>query len=175
MKIENILKIDYPKLEIKNFMDIGGGTGQHTKNVYEYCKGNPYILEGDAENNHLKNKEAKKVKWNSSADNFKYYRSFNFLKEHYAEHFPQAILIDCENIQLPEDLKFDLIYSHASWGYHYPISTYYDFIQKHSHKNTLIIVDIRNSKNQIKTDECFKIVKTYAKNGKWHRCLIELV
>ena len=175
MKIENILEIYFPNLKIKNFIDIGAGTGQHTKEVYKYCNGNPYILEGDAENNYLKNKEAKKVKWNSSADDFNYYHTFTKLKDHHAQHFPQAILIDCDNIQLPEDLKFDLIFSHASYGYHYPISTYYDFIQKHSHKDTLIIVDIRNFKNQIKTDECFKIVKTYAKNRKWHRCLIELV
>lgn len=39
--------------------------------------------------------------------------------------------------------RFDLIYSNRSWGFHYPIHTYRDWIQQHSHQNTVMIAQLR--------------------------------
>lgn len=41
--------------------------------------------------------------------------------------------------------KFDLIVSLISWGFHYPVSTYIELIDKISHDQTRLILDIRKN------------------------------
>ena len=50
-----------------------------------------------------------------------------------------------------EDIKFDLIYSFESCGFHYPITTYKDFLKRHIDKSTVLIFDVRRkaSKEQL--------------------------
>ena len=42
-------------------------------------------------------------------------------------------------------IKFDLITSYFSCGFHYPVKEYKELIQRHSHENTRIILDLRCS------------------------------
>jgi hypothetical protein len=39
--------------------------------------------------------------------------------------------------------SFDLIYSNRSWGFHYPVTTYRDWILEHSHAGTVMIAQLR--------------------------------
>ena len=39
--------------------------------------------------------------------------------------------------------RFDLVYSNRSWGWHYPIETYRDWIAEHSHEHTVMIAQLR--------------------------------
>ena len=174
MQIEDILMQFYPNISIKNFLDIGGGYGKKTKEVYEYCNGIPWILEGNAENNSVKNKNHRKAKWNISSNDFSYYHKFSTLKDYYIKKFPQVNLVDCDNIDIPDSIKFDLIFSNMSYGFHYPISTYYNFIKKYSNESTLLIVDIRRFRSKLKTDECFEILQTFNSTRKFDKCLIKL-
>ena len=46
-------------------------------------------------------------------------------------------------LNIPENKKFDYIFSYSSCGVHYPLETYKELILKHSHKNTVCIFDLR--------------------------------
>jgi hypothetical protein len=56
---------------------------------------------------------------------------------------PTYHLIDCNVLNIRDDIKFDIITSWLSCGFHYPVSTYRELILKHSHKNTRVVVDLR--------------------------------
>jgi len=58
-------------------------------------------------------------------------------------------LIDVNNIVIPQDIKFDLITSWLSCGFHYPSSTYRDLVLKHSHADTVVAFDLRLTKQSI--------------------------
>ena len=62
-------------------------------------------------------------------------------------HIGYSTIVD--NINLDSDLKFDLITSWVSCGFHYPANTYKELIEKHSTSDTKIILDIRKNKQQI--------------------------
>ena len=53
-------------------------------------------------------------------------------------------LFDDVNYKTIND-KFDLILSFRSWGYKYNIDVYLDFVLQSINKNTVLIIDIRNS------------------------------
>ena len=53
-------------------------------------------------------------------------------------------LVDANNISIPSDVKFDLIYSFLSCGFHYPVTTYRDLILQHSNANTRLIFELRD-------------------------------
>jgi hypothetical protein len=44
--------------------------------------------------------------------------------------------------------KFDVIMSESSMGFHYPVRTYKELIEKHSHSNTKIFCSLRDIKNK---------------------------
>jgi hypothetical protein len=75
---------------------------------------------------------------------------------------------------LSEDLKFDLITSYLSCGYHYPLSTYKELILKHSHKDTKLVFDIRNRKGALILEEGVEVVHEFYKHGgKYAMCQIK--
>ena len=81
-------------------------------------------------------------------------------------------LVDADNIQLPEDLKFDLIYSSLSCGYHYSADCYKDLIQRHSHSDTRVIFDIRKRARNYQPIEILEVIDDQPKHMK---CLIRFL
>lgn len=45
--------------------------------------------------------------------------------------------------QFPSEQTFDLVMSHIAWGFHFPISTYYDSVVAVTRPGSLLYVDIR--------------------------------
>lgn len=78
-------------------------------------------------------------------------------------------LINADNIDLPEGLKFDLIYSSLSCGFHYSADCYRDLIQRHSHADTKVIFDIRKRARRYQPIEIVEIIDDYSKHIK---CLV---
>ncbi len=78
-----------------------------------------------------------------SVDSFRFYNTITDLKNSFDKRQLSYTFVDANNIDLPDHLKFDLIYSNQSCGYHYPIETYKELIQAHSHKDTTVILDLR--------------------------------
>ena len=69
----------------------------------------------------------------------------------------QYTFVDANDPQIPQDIKFDLVCSWLSCGYHYPVSTYTDLIRKHTDKDSVIIMDFRRKTLSQQQDQ-FEIV-----------------
>ena len=76
-------------------------------------------------------------------------------------------MLDCDNLKLP-NIKFDLITSWLSCGFHYPVSTYAEMIKKHSHRDTRIVFDLRTNikTKEIMLEDCFEIISIICTSGK---------
>jgi hypothetical protein len=126
-----------------------------------------YLIEGVSEKN---NKEQSRDAKFGQADNFVYYHSKAELNAEWDRLELQRTHLTPENCsKLKKSTTFDLIFSFKSCGAHYPMSTYTDFIRKHSNKNTRLIFDLRNGQdtfNSIGID--YEIVDVIAQSKK-HR------
>ena len=65
------------------------------------------------------------------------------------KHFLEANNIKKDKINIYDvdkdeliDLKYDLVISLVSWGYHYPLETYIDYLKKNATNKTIFIFDI---------------------------------
>jgi SAM-dependent methyltransferase len=59
-------------------------------------------------------------------------------------------IIDVDRDALPPDISFDVILSLFSWGFHYPIQTYLEYVKGHLARNGTLIVDCRKGTDGIK-------------------------
>ena len=102
-------------------------------------------LDGDVSANKDKTLAlARDTEYHASADNFLFYNKLETLNEQLFLLGPKNYhLIDCNSISIAEDIKFDVITSWLSCGFHYPVNTYRDLILKHSHENTKVVMDLR--------------------------------
>lgn len=144
-KRENFeLASKYLPVAPKKILDIGCGLAWESRLFNQTYGSELWLLDGDTKNNDTKSPSAATGNYHSTSDEFLYYYPLqkidNELKKLGTENYH---LIDCNNIQIDENIKFDLITSWVSCGFHYPSSTYRDLILKHSHPDTKIIFDIR--------------------------------
>lgn len=160
-KQENFLAVDsYLNFAPASILDIGCGLAWESRMFNEKYGSELWLLDGDKSNNEVTINSID-CGWRNNSKDFLYYNSLEILDQELKKRNTKNYhLIDCNNITIPEDMKFDVITSWLSCGYHYPISTYRDFIKKHSHENTRLIFDIRIA---LKThepyiEECFEII-----------------
>lgn len=151
-----------------SILDIGCGLAFEAREFNKNHNTEIWLLDGDASAN--KNKVgAKDVGYNASPDHFRFYHSFDWLKSQLAARGAQNYrMVDVNNIDIPADKKFDVIWSFLSCGFHYPASSYRDLILRHSHENTRVIVDLRT---ELKTkavykEDCYDIVGQIAEGRK---------
>jgi len=146
-----------------NILDIGCGLAKESEYFQKKYNSNLWLLEGEQSNT------GRDVKW-GSAESFSFYNKINDLKTSWNSRQLRYNFVDANNIQIDDDVKFDLIYSGVSCGFHYPANTYKNLIKKHSHENTKIVFDLRTriihqdveileiiqeTKKQIKAVICF--------------------
>jgi len=168
--------IDYiGDIRIDKILDIGAGIANDSKHLQKFYDSEIWILEGDSKNNIKKTDTVRKAKWNNSADEMSYYWDLDKLNAvHKRKGTKKYHIVDCDNIKFPENIKFDLISSYLSCGFHYPISTYYNVIKKYSYDNTRYIFDIRLGKGQKPVLESeTEIVKIIHQTKKYARCEIK--
>jgi hypothetical protein len=135
----------------KRILDIGCGLAWESRLFNSKYNTEIWLLDGDVDANENKDPEkANHGKWHKDPNSLLFYHSIDFLdrqlKESGVENYH---LIDVNNINIPVDVKFDVITSWLSCGFHYPVSTYRDLILKHSHENTVIAMDLRITKQSI--------------------------
>jgi hypothetical protein len=175
-KIKNFEYIDqHFNIPFNNILDIGCGKAYESREFNKKYKSNLWLIEGNSTNN-TDLATASKGKYHSSADEFLYYFPIDSVKKELDNLNTQNYtLLDCSNkIELSEDLKFDLITSYLSCGYHYPLSTYKELILKHSHKDTKLVFDIRNRKGALILEEGVEVVHEFYKHGgKYAMCQIK--
>jgi hypothetical protein len=127
-------------------LDIGCGLAWESRLINEKYNTELWLLDGDSSANESKPSFARDINYNESAEQFLFYHPLTLLNDELVKLGTKNYhLIDCNNINISEDIKFDVITSWLSCGFHYPATTYKDLILKHSHKDTRIIVDIRTS------------------------------
>ena len=151
LKRENFELVDkyLPSAPLK-ILDIGCGLAWESRLFNQKYGSELWLLDGDTKNNDTKLLTASEGEYHSTPNEFLYYYPLQKLDEELKKLGTQNYyLVDCNNIQIGEDVKFDLITSWVSCGFHYPSSTYRDLILKHSHENTKIIFDIRIKTKQI--------------------------
>jgi hypothetical protein len=97
-----------------------------------------------------------KVSYGFDSKNKESYNSINSTKlfiRNNSINKSKFILIDIDKDKLPK-VKFDIVISLLSLDYHYPFNSYYKYLKKNSHKETIFIFDT------IRVDCLKKIFKT---------------
>ena len=137
---------DYLQQPPVTLLDIGCGLAWESRLFQKTFNTELWLLDGDTSANEDKPITARDVNYNTSADNFLFYYPLEKLNQELIKLETENYhLVDCNNIDIQEDIKFDLITSYFSCGFHYPVKEYKELIQRHSHENTRIILDLRCS------------------------------
>ena len=167
----------YLSQPVGRLLDIGCGFAHESRCFAEKYGTELWLLDGDQQQNRDKPESASYGNWNTTSDNLYFYHTFDFLNAKLQELGTKNYhLIDTNNINIDENVKFDLITSWLSCGHHYPVKTYIDLMKKHSHKDTRIILDIRckgTSTNFIGVDG-FEVVNVVSHAGGKKRATVEI-
>jgi hypothetical protein len=123
----------------KYILDIGCGFAGVSQLFQKKYGTELWLLEGDVESTATHTRKAKY----GDVDNFKFYLPLDMLHDHWNSQGLKYNFLDANNIQLKNDIKFDLVCSWLSCGYHYPIATYKKLILDHTNLESKIIMDFR--------------------------------
>lgn len=136
----------------KRILDIGCGLAWESRKFAAKYGSELWLIDGDVVNNESKDpKKANHGKWHvDPTASMLFYHKIDFLDQQLKESgVTNYHLIDVNNINIADDVKFDVITSWLSCGFHYPVSTYRNLILKHSHDQTVIAMDLRLTKQSI--------------------------
>jgi SAM-dependent methyltransferase len=174
---QNFETVDaYLDQPVGRLLDIGCGFAYESRWFNEKYGTELWLLDGDASTNATKSETASYGNWNDNSSELKFYHTFDFLDAKLKQLGTKNYhLVDANNINIPEDVKFDVITSWLSCGHHYPVRTYIDLMKRHSHAGTRIILDIRTKGvAQVPIGvEGFEIVNKISNYGK-KRCTAEI-
>jgi len=139
---ENFETLDsYLNFQPKNILDIGCGLAYESEKFQKKYNTNLYLLDGDVE---ATKGNSRDIKY-GTVDDFKFYNSIADLKKSWNDRKIRYNFVDANKIEIPNEIKFDLIYSLLSCGFHYPVTTYKHLIDNHSTDDTVIIMDFQKS------------------------------
>ena len=161
---------------VGRLLDIGCGFAWESRWLNEKYGTELWLLDGDASNNVNKPETASYGNWNTDSSELKFYHTFEFLDLKLQQLGTKNYhLVDANNINIPDDVKFDVITSWLSCGHHYPVATYIDLMKKHSHAGTRIVLDIRTkgAAQALIGVEGFEVVNKISQYGK-KRCTAEI-
>ncbi len=104
-------------------------------------------------------------------DQASYYNDITLTKSLLKENnvpIEKVSYIDINNDSLPMNIKYDVIISILSLSFHYPFSTYSDFINKTLKENGILILDVRDNTTELENilthfKGC-EVIKKYKKN-----------
>jgi len=143
---------------VGTMLDIGCGLAREASMFQKAFGTKLYLLDGDFDSTKDNRRDIKY----GPVDNFKFYSKIDDLKKFWDSQDMDYTFVDANNILVDENVKFDLIYSAVSCGFHYPATTYKKLLTHHVHKDTKIILDIRKDSNQSGI-EIINIVSTFRK------------
>ena len=130
---------EYLKTPPKRILDIGCGLARESEYFQKKYDTELYLLDGDFEST----KQRRRDNFWGSADSFKFYSPIEELKKSFDERNMKYTFVDALDPRIEKDVKFDLIYSFLSCGFHYPANTYRNMIKAHSYDDTKVIIDCR--------------------------------
>jgi SAM-dependent methyltransferase len=160
----------YQELKIKNFnnvdtllntppkriLDIGCGYAFESEMFQKKYQTELYLLDSSIDNTIDLQRQTNY----GPAEGFSFYNTINKLRQCYDQRNMNYKFIDTNNIDLDKSIKFDVIYSFLSCGFHYPANTYKQLITSHSTSNSIIILDLRKKHltEQLKDIKIVKVV-----------------
>ena len=139
----------------KRILDIGCGFANVSKQFQEKYGSELWLLDGDMATNPETSKRVNKF---GSIDDFQFYATVSELKAQWDRQGMRYTFVDANNINIPQDIKFDLVYSWISCGFHYPVSVYKDLVMKHTTEESVVIMDFRRKSLPLQQQD-FEIVK----------------
>ena len=155
----------------KNILDIGCGLAFESEMFQKKYQSNLYLLDGDFETT----KELSRDNGYGPSSSMKFYSKIEDLIQSFNNRNMVYTFIDTKNIDIPANTIFDLVYSNVSCGFHYPLSTYFDLLQKHTDEDTIIVMDIREKTLMEQIDSRFKILDKKRCNKKISKCKLKLI
>ena len=158
----------YIKKTPGSILDIGCGLAFESEMFQKKYNCSLHLLDGDFENTQERNR---KVNYGDT-ETMAFYSKVEDLKKSWDSRGLNYNFVDANDLVLDTNVKFDLVYSFESCGFHYPISTYNKFLKKHTTKETIFIFDIRRkSKTEQLTD--FIIVDTINTTKKYDTLVLK--
>lgn len=124
----------------KRILDIGCGYAHVSEHFQRKYGTELYLLDGDIRDNPATANRTSKY---GPVQDFMFYSTVEDLRKSWDSRNLKYTFIDANNINIAPDVKFDLVYSWISCGFHYPISVYKKLIQQHTDANSTIIMDFR--------------------------------
>jgi SAM-dependent methyltransferase len=141
--ISKILKNKCNIKNIKNILDIGCGMSHRSILLTQEYGNKLYLIDGDSSNNDKSKTRGNKF---STVDNFKSYFHLSDIRNKVDKFNIDYELYDFnKGIDIDKNIKFDIICSFLSCGFHYPFKTYNFIYKNNSHSNTIFIFDIRDN------------------------------
>jgi len=139
----------------QRILDIGCGLAFESERFQRQYNSDLYLLDGDFDTTADQGRDRKY----GTADTMQFYCKISDLQNSFAERRMRYHFVDAHHVALPETLKFDLIYSNVSCGYHYPLATYLDVMRKHSDNNTVMIFDLHQAHVEEQVSGLFEILE----------------
>jgi len=168
--INSMTKKDYntiesflPKCNVNNILDIGCGLG--TIDVYFYYKFPNAELFLQDKTDTIKNDR----KYNGFNETYYYYNNLALLEEFLSlNNVKNFHIIDGEDL-FKTNVKFDLVLSLLSCGWHYSISQYLDYIRTHIAEKGTLVIDVRNNtEEQLLYNTFHNVNRIFNENEKRH-------
>jgi len=151
----------------KNILDIGCGFAWESYFFQKNHNVDLWLMDGDFDTT----KARKRATNYGTTESMAFYSKIPDLKKSWDERGMSYNFLNANDLNLPNNIKFDLIHSGLSCGFHYPANTYKDFILKHSHKDTKIIFDLRRKEQH----QDINIIETIGRYKKHNTVQIEFV
>lgn len=154
-----------------NILDIGCGLAYESEMFQKKYNSNLYLLDGDFEDT----KDSGRDRKFGAVESMRFYTKIESLKKSFDQRSMRYQFVNANNIELDQNLKFDLIYSNVSCGYHYPLATYLDLMKQHSDSNTRLIFDIHSRYMEEQLTDQFEVIRTEpVTNKKILKCLLRI-
>jgi SAM-dependent methyltransferase len=109
------------------------------------------MLEDNFKEIHLADKsiyeEGKRLGNYGDMEGFGYYNDLEFAKELVEEHTSATVF--CHSPEDLPDIKFDVISSFYSWGYHYSSKEYLEYAKSHLNEDGVIVLTLKRNGSEI--------------------------
>jgi SAM-dependent methyltransferase len=157
---------DYLPTPPKRILDIGCGFAQCSQLFQEQYGSELYLLEGSSEMNTATQRKSKF----GPADTFKFYWPMDYLHNQWTSQGLKYTHVSAHLPQIDPTVKFDLVCSWLSCGYHYPADTYRDLILAHTHEQSVVIMDFRTKcmRQQAHSIHSIHVLENAGKRSKIH-------
>lgn len=163
-KEKRFRKIDeYLEFKPKKILDIGCGVAIESGLFQKKYGSELYLLDSGHTG------QGRDTGYYSKSGKFGFYLEEDYLKESWDKRGMKYTFLDASDLQMP-DIKFDLIYSLKSCGFHYCFSTYKELVKNHSDENTVCIFDFERAHFKEQKKKCGFEVIDEVDSGKAHLC-----